>query len=93
MYIAFPARSRVQPPAIFAVGASRDDAVLAAKIRCSGDSERYDRDSLAPELDTLPCSDALAARHAQDTARIDYRIADGVARLAGEAAASGQATP
>ena len=86
MYIAFPRRSRKQPPDIFGIGVSADDAVLAAKIQCSGDSERYDRDALAPELDTAPCSDALAARYAETGARTDYRIADGMARLADEAA-------
>ena len=66
MYIAFRARSRSRSPAIFAVGTSPDDAVLAAKIRCSGDSAAYDRDALAPDIETLPCSEALAARYADD---------------------------
>ena len=81
MYIAFPCRSRKQPPDIFGVGVSAEDVVLAAKIQCWGDSERYDRDALAPELDTLPCSDALAARYAEAGAWIDYRITEGVAQL------------
>ena len=86
MYIAFPRRSPKQPPDIFGVGVSAEDAVLAAKIQCWGDSERYDRDALAPELDTVRCSDALAARYAEAGARIDYRITDGMARLEDEAA-------
>ena len=86
MYIAIPARSRVQPPGIFAVGVSPADAVLAAKIRCSGDSARYDRDALSPELVTLPCSDALAARYAQGETVIDYRIVDNTAQLTEELA-------
>ena len=85
MYIAFPAHSRNRPAAIFAVGVSRDDAVLAAKIQYAGDSQRYDRDALSPDLDTLPCSDALAARYAQSEPEIDYRIVNGVARLREEA--------
>ena len=89
-HIAFPHHVRRGAPRIFGAGSTAGDALVASKVACAGDTETYDRDALAPELRTAPCTPALAARVASGDRDIEWEIHDGVARLRGETAGAEQ---